>query len=60
VIQIAGQQVNVVVEDQQSWAGKPLYEIEAWDLYLEVPDRENKSTMKVLLDHVSFRRCRAT
>jgi ABC-type multidrug transport system ATPase subunit/pSer/pThr/pTyr-binding forkhead associated (FHA) protein len=56
LIQIAGQQVNVVVEDQQaSWAGKPLYEIEAWDLYLEVPDRDNKAEMKILLDHVSFK-----
>lgn len=55
LIQIAGQQVNVVVEDQQSWAGKPLYEIEAWDLFLEVPDRDDKSKMKVLLDHVSFK-----
>ena len=56
LIQIAGQQVNVVVEDQQaSWAGKPLYEIEAWDLLLEVPDRDNKAEMKVLLDHVSFK-----
>jgi len=56
LIHIAGQQVNVVVEDQQaSWAGKPLYEIEAWDLFLEVPDRDNKANMKVLLDHVSFK-----
>ncbi len=56
LIQIAGQQVNVVIEDQQaSWAGKPLYEIEAWDLFLEVPDRDNKAAMKVLLDHVSFK-----
>lgn len=55
LIHIAGQQVNVVVEDQQSWAGKPLYEIEAWDLFLEVPDRDDKAKMKVLLDHVSFK-----
>lgn len=56
VIQVAGAQVNVVVEDQQaSWAGKPLYEIEAWDLFLEVPDRDNKASMKTLLDHVSFK-----
>jgi ABC-type multidrug transport system ATPase subunit len=55
LIHIAGQQVNVVVEDQASWAGKPLYEIEAWDLFLEVPDRDDKTTMKVLLDHVSFK-----
>ena len=47
--------VNVVVEDQADWAGKPLYEIEAWDLFLEVPDRDNKGEMKVLLDHVSFK-----
>jgi ABC-type multidrug transport system ATPase subunit/pSer/pThr/pTyr-binding forkhead associated (FHA) protein len=55
LIQIAGQQVNVVVEDQASWAGKPLYEIEAWDLFLEVPDRDQAGAMKTLLDHVSFK-----
>jgi ABC-type multidrug transport system ATPase subunit/pSer/pThr/pTyr-binding forkhead associated (FHA) protein len=56
LIHITGQQVNVVVEDQQAqWAGKPLYEIEAWDLFLEVPDRDNKGAMKTLLDHVSFK-----
>ena len=56
LIPITGQQVNVVVEDQQaSWAGKPLYEIEAWDLFLEVPDRDNKAAMKTLLDRVSFK-----
>jgi ABC-type multidrug transport system ATPase subunit/pSer/pThr/pTyr-binding forkhead associated (FHA) protein len=56
LIHIAGQQINVVVEDQQAqWAGKPLYEIEAWDLFLEVPDRDQKGAMKTLLDHVSFK-----
>jgi len=55
LIQVAGQQVNVVVEDQPSWAGKPLYEIEAWDLFLEVPDRDEPGSMKTLLDHVSFK-----
>jgi ABC-type multidrug transport system ATPase subunit/pSer/pThr/pTyr-binding forkhead associated (FHA) protein len=55
VIQVAGSHVNVAVEDQASWAGKPLFEIEAWDLFLEVPDREQSGTMKTLLDHVSFK-----
>jgi ABC transport system ATP-binding/permease protein len=55
LIHIAESRVNVVVEDQANWAGRPLYEIEAWDLYLEVPDRDDKSQMKVLLDHVSFK-----
>jgi ABC-type multidrug transport system ATPase subunit/pSer/pThr/pTyr-binding forkhead associated (FHA) protein len=55
VIHFADSRVNVVVEDQANWAGKPLYEIEAWDLFLEVPDRDDKAQMKVLLDHVSFK-----
>jgi ABC-type multidrug transport system ATPase subunit/pSer/pThr/pTyr-binding forkhead associated (FHA) protein len=55
LIHISESRVNVVVEDQADWAGKPLYEIEAWDLFLEVPDREDKGQMKVLLDHVSFK-----
>jgi ABC-type multidrug transport system ATPase subunit/pSer/pThr/pTyr-binding forkhead associated (FHA) protein len=55
LIHIGDSRVNVVVEDQADWAGKPLYEIEGWDLFLEVPDRDNKGEMKVLLDHVSFK-----
>jgi ABC-type multidrug transport system ATPase subunit/pSer/pThr/pTyr-binding forkhead associated (FHA) protein len=49
------EEVHVVVEDSESWAGKPLYEIEAWDLVLQVPDRDNPSELKTLLDHVSFK-----
>jgi ABC transport system ATP-binding/permease protein len=56
LIQMGDQKVNIVVEDQQAaWAGRPLYEIEAWDLFLHVPDRDNTANMKVLLDHVSFK-----
>ncbi|MBI2389209.1 MAG: FHA domain-containing protein [Deltaproteobacteria bacterium] len=56
VIQMSGQQVQAVVEvDSNAWAGKPTCSIEAWSLYLEVPDRDNPSTMKVLLDNVSFK-----
>jgi ABC transport system ATP-binding/permease protein len=53
----AGGQVEVVHEAyaQERWAGRPLYEIEAWSLYLEVPDRDDKSKMKVLLDNISFK-----
>src|SRR5262249_32395500 len=46
---------ELLVEDVGQWAGQPLYEIEAWDLYLEVPDRDDSSIKKVLLDHVSFK-----
>jgi ABC-type multidrug transport system ATPase subunit/pSer/pThr/pTyr-binding forkhead associated (FHA) protein len=55
LIQVEGQQVAVVVEDAVSWEGRPLYEIEAWDLLVQVPDRDNPAELKTLLDHVSFK-----
>ncbi|MGD0678180.1 MAG: FHA domain-containing protein [Polyangiaceae bacterium] len=55
LIHIGDHRLNVVVEDQANWAGKPLYEIESWDLFLEVPDRSGQSRTRVLLDHVSFK-----
>lgn len=55
LIHIGESRVNVVVEDQANWAGRPLYEIEARDLYLEVADRDDARSTKVLLDHVSFK-----
>ncbi|HWA72242.1 MAG TPA: FHA domain-containing protein [Polyangiaceae bacterium] len=55
LIQVAGREVAVVVEDQANWEGRPLYEIEAWDLVMQVPDRDNPGELKTLLDHVSFK-----
>ena len=55
VLQVEGQGVAVVVEDAAQWEGRPLYEIEAWDLLSQVPDRDNPSELKTLLDHVSFK-----
>jgi ABC-type multidrug transport system ATPase subunit len=55
LLQVEGQEVAVVVEDAVSWEGRPLYEIEAWDLVVQVPDRDNPAELKTLLDHVSFK-----
>jgi ABC-type multidrug transport system ATPase subunit/pSer/pThr/pTyr-binding forkhead associated (FHA) protein len=55
LIQVEGQDVAVVVEDAANWEGRPLYEIEAWDLLMQVPDRDNPAELKTLLDHVSFK-----
>ena len=55
LLQIEAEEVAVVIEDQAQWAGRPLYEIEAWDLVLQVPDRDNPNELKTLLDHVSFK-----
>ncbi len=46
---------QLIVPDVSQWQGRPLYEIEAWELYLEVPDRDNPSAQKVLLDKISFK-----
>lgn len=56
LIQVEAEHVAMVVEDYSAnWAGRPLYEIEAWDLVLQVPDRDNPRELKTLLDHVSFK-----
>ncbi|HEX4338192.1 MAG TPA: FHA domain-containing protein [Polyangiaceae bacterium] len=55
ILQFDANDLAVVVEDSDQWAGKPLFEIEAWDLVMEVPDRDNPGTQKTLLDHVSFK-----
>jgi len=60
-IQASGNGAEVVQEDfgggdsSANWAGRPLYEIEAWSLVLEVPDRDNPAVKKTLLDNVSFK-----
>jgi ABC-type multidrug transport system ATPase subunit/pSer/pThr/pTyr-binding forkhead associated (FHA) protein len=53
----AGGAAEVVQEEYSAdrWAGRPLYEIEAWSLVLEVPDRDNPREKKVLLDNVAFK-----
>lgn len=55
VLQVQAGEVAVVIEDSEKWEGRPLYEIEAWDLVMQVPDRDNPSDLKTLLDHVSFK-----
>jgi ABC-type multidrug transport system ATPase subunit/pSer/pThr/pTyr-binding forkhead associated (FHA) protein len=55
LLQVHDQEVAVVVEDAAQWTGRALYEIEAWDLVLQVPDRDNPRELKTLLDHISFK-----
>jgi len=57
-IEISATGAAEVVQEEigaDRWAGKPLYEIEAWSLVLEVPDRDNPGQAKALLDNVSFK-----
>lgn len=55
VLQVEAGEVAVIIEDSEKWEGRPLYEIEAWDLVMQVPDRDNPHELKTLLDHVSFK-----
>lgn len=55
LLQFDAEELQVVVEDHANWEGRPLYEIEAWDLVVQVPDRDDPSVLKTLLDHVSFK-----
>jgi len=57
-IEVGGAGAVELVQEEYApdrWAGRPLYEIEAWSLRLEVPDRDNPSQQKVLLDDISFK-----
>ena len=52
---IEGNAVRAWVDSERSdWSGN-LVEIEALDLFLQVPNRENKNEQKVLLNHVTFK-----
>jgi ABC-type multidrug transport system ATPase subunit len=51
----AGEVEVMLQEEEARWAGRPLYEIEAWSLFLQVPDREHKGQDKILLDNVAFK-----
>ncbi|MBI5533926.1 MAG: FHA domain-containing protein [Deltaproteobacteria bacterium] len=46
---------QIIIPDVSQWSGRPLYEIEAWDLVIQVPDRDNPGQQRTLLDHVSFK-----
>ncbi len=57
-IEVSGAGAAEIVQEEYAadrWAGKPLYEIEAWSLILDVPDRDNPREKKRLLDEVSFK-----
>jgi ABC-type multidrug transport system ATPase subunit/pSer/pThr/pTyr-binding forkhead associated (FHA) protein len=56
IIQLEGDNAQVVSPDVQGdWGNRPQYELEAWGLVVEVPDRDDPSVMKRLLNEVSFK-----
>jgi ABC-type multidrug transport system ATPase subunit/pSer/pThr/pTyr-binding forkhead associated (FHA) protein len=55
LICVRGDSAEIVVEDHQGWAGRPLFDVSAAHLYVVVPDRDDPRKQKTLLRDVSFR-----
>jgi ABC-type multidrug transport system ATPase subunit len=57
IVDLVGNSVSAYVEQQanQQFESANLVAIEALDILLKVPDRENKAKDKVLLNHVTFK-----
>jgi len=55
ILHYEGSSVELLLEGQADWAGRPLLEIEARHLSVEVPDRDAPGKNKLLLEDVSFR-----
>ncbi len=47
--------VSLIVEDQKGWAGRPLFDVAAAGISVEVPDRNDKTKRKRLLSDVHFK-----
>ncbi len=57
IVDIINNSITAYVEQQQDqqFESANLVEIEALDIFLKVPDRENKAKDKILLNHVTFK-----
>lgn len=55
LLSVNDERVDVVVEDHEGWAGRPLFNIAAANVSVRVPDREDPQIKKTLLENVSFK-----
>lgn len=55
LLRIAEESVEVIIEDQEGWAGRPLFDVAAANVTVRVPDRDDSSKQKTLLENVSFK-----
>lgn len=52
---IEGDELRIAIEDDEDWAGRPTFEIEADNLSVQVKDRLQPNRNKVLVDRLSFK-----
>ncbi len=55
LVSIDGGAVNIVVEDSEGWAGRPLFDVSAVGVTVQVPDRDDSKKTKTLLESVTFK-----
>ena len=55
LLKIKDNEVDVVVEDHEGWAGRPLFNIAAAAVTVQVADRDNASQTKTILESVSLK-----
>src|SRR5690606_32100133 len=55
LLRITDESADVIIEDREGWAGRPLFDVAAAQVTVRVTDRDDKSKTKTLLDNVSFK-----
>lgn len=55
LLRVSEETVDVIIEDQEGWAGRPLFDVAAANVTVRVPDRDDPSKEKTLLENVSFK-----
>ncbi len=54
-LRVTQDRVELIVEDQKGWAGRPLFDVAAAGITVQVPDREDPKKTKCLLSDVHFK-----
>ncbi|HXS15724.1 MAG TPA: ATP-binding cassette domain-containing protein, partial [Polyangiaceae bacterium] len=55
LLQVQEETVSLIVEDQKGWAGRPLFDVAAAGISVDVPDRNDPGKRKQLLRDVHFK-----
>lgn len=55
LLRITDESADVLIEDREGWAGRPLFDVAAVNVTIRVPDRDDSSKQKTLLENVSFK-----
>lgn len=55
LLKVTDETADVIIEDQEGWAGRPLFDISAAQVTVQVADRDDSKKRKTLLEEVSFK-----